>query len=91
MFFAGIWREWEGGRGTKTIQDVGKHPRLQLPDTDASDVAPIHAGATPVLLLDEGQRETWMNAPIELALDLQKQPPAGALRVVATDTKQDGI
>jgi hypothetical protein len=25
MFFAGIWREWEGDRGTKTIPDVGKH------------------------------------------------------------------
>ena len=23
--FAGIWREWEGDRGTKTAPDVGKH------------------------------------------------------------------
>src|SRR5260221_13244448 len=25
MFFAGIWREWEGDRGTKATPDVGKH------------------------------------------------------------------
>jgi putative SOS response-associated peptidase YedK len=92
MFFAGIWREWEGDRGKKTIPDVGKHLVFSFLTTDASpDVAPIHADATPVLLLDEDQREMWMNAPIELALDLQKPPPAGALRVVATDTKQDGL
>ena len=92
MFFAGIWREWEGDRGTKTIPDVGKHLVFSFLTTDASpDVAPIHADATPVLLLDEAARETWMNAPIEEALFLQRPPPAGALRIVATDTKQDGL
>jgi hypothetical protein len=25
MFFAGIWREWEGDRGTKTNPLPGKH------------------------------------------------------------------
>ena len=92
MFFAGIWREWEGDRGTKTVPDVGRHLVFSFLTTDASpDVAPIHQDATPVLLLDEDAREMWMNAPIELALLLQKPPPAGALKVVATDTKQDGL
>ena len=64
MFFAGIWREWEGDRGTKAVPDVGKHTVFSFLTTDASeDVAPIHPDATPVLLLDEGAREMWMNAP----------------------------
>jgi putative SOS response-associated peptidase YedK len=91
MFFAGIWREWEGDRGTKAVPDVGKHLVFSFLTTDASpDVAPIHPDATPVLLLDEESREAWMNAPWELAQSLQKPPPAGALKVVAVDTKQDG-
>lgn len=90
MFFAGIWREWEGDRGTKTVPDVGKHLVFSFLTTDASpDVAPIHPDATPVLLLDEEAREMWMNAPIELALSLQRPPPAGALKVVAAGDKMD--
>jgi len=92
MFFAGIWREWEGDRGTKTAPDVGKHTVFSFLTTDASpDVAPIHPDATPVLLLDENARETWMNAPWEVARDLQRPPAGGLLRVVATDRKDDPL
>jgi putative SOS response-associated peptidase YedK len=52
-------------------------------------VAPIHPDATPVLLLDETARETWMNAPVGEALALQRPPPAGALRVVLVGPKDD--
>jgi putative SOS response-associated peptidase YedK len=90
MFFAGIWREWEGDRGTKTVPDVGTHLVFSFLTTDASpDVAPIHPDATPVLLLDDGAREMWMQAPAEMALSLQRPPRAGALQIVAVDTKQD--
>jgi len=90
MFFAGIWREWEGDRGTKAVPDMGTHQVFSFLTTDASpDVAPIHPDATPVLLLDEEARETWMNAPWEIAQSLQRPPAAGALRIVARDVKQD--
>jgi putative SOS response-associated peptidase YedK len=90
MFFAGIWREWEGDRGTKMAPDVANHLVFSFLTTDASpDVAPIHPDATPVLLLNEDAREAWMNAPWELAQGLQRPPPTGALKVVAVDTKQD--
>lgn len=90
MFFAGIWREWEGDRGTKTVPDVGRHLVFSFLTTDASpDVVAVHPDATPVFLLDEGTRETWMNAPWEVARDLQKPPPAGALKVVRRDAKED--
>jgi putative SOS response-associated peptidase YedK len=91
MFFAGIWREWEGDRGTKMAPDVGNHLVFSFLTTDASpDVAPIHPDATPVLLLNEDAREKRMNAPWELAQSLQRPPPAGALRIVATGEKSDG-
>lgn len=90
MFFAGIWREWEGDRGTKANPDVGNHLVFSFLTTDASpDVAPVHPDATPVLLLDEPAREQWMNAPWEIARDLQKPPPGGALQVVRRDVKED--
>jgi putative SOS response-associated peptidase YedK len=60
-----------------------------VPDA-SEDVKPIHPDATPVLLLDEGAREMWMNAPWELAQTLQRPALAGALKVVAVATKQDG-
>ena len=91
MFFAGVWREWEGTRGTKADPATGKHLLFSFLTTDASpDVAPIHPDATPVLLLEDAARETWMNAPVELALSLQRPPPGGALKVVATGAKHDG-
>lgn len=91
MCFAGIWREWEGDRGTRKAPDVGKHLVFSFLTTDASpDVAPIHPDATPVLLFDQNARDMWMHAPIEMALSLQRPPPAGALKIVARDTKQDG-
>lgn len=90
MFFAGIWREWEGDRGTKAAPDIGKHLVFSFLTTDASpDAAPIHPDATPVLLLDEGAREMWMHGDVEMALSLQRPPPAGALKIVATGEKQD--
>lgn len=90
FFFAGIWREWEGQRGTKADPVIGKHLLFSFLTTETSpDVAPIHPDASPVLLLDQGARETWLNAPIEEAILLQRPSPAGAVRVVAAGQKQD--
>lgn len=90
MFFAGMWREWKGDRGTKAIPDVDKHLVFGFLTTDAShDVAPVHSDATPVCLFEEDQRETWMNAPWEIAAGLQKPPAPGALRIVAPCEKSD--
>jgi putative SOS response-associated peptidase YedK len=89
MFFAGIWREWDGTRGTKAATAIGRHLLFSFLTADPSeDVKHIH-DATPALLLDEAARETWLNAPIEEALQLQHPPPTGALRVVKVDSKSD--
>lgn len=82
-------RQWEGDRGTKTIPDVGKHLVFCFLTTDASpDVAPIRPDAKPVLLMDEGAREMWMKA-MGIGAGSPTAAPAGALKVVAVDTKQD--
>ena len=42
MFFAGIWREWEGTRGTRAEPATGNHKLFSFITTDASpDVSPI--------------------------------------------------
>jgi len=53
-------------------------------------VGPVRRDATSVCLLTEADREQWLNAPMELALELQKPLPAGAHKIVARDTKEDG-
>lgn len=82
---------WEGTRETKADPMTGRHRLFSFLTTDASaDVAPIHPDATPVLMLDEHAREMWMNAPIDMALTLQRPPPSGALKIVTAEEKQDG-
>jgi putative SOS response-associated peptidase YedK len=90
MFFAGIWRDWEGTRGTKAHPADGQHLLYSFLTSEASaDVREIHPDATPVILLSQEEQEAWLNAPWEIARDLQKPPRAGALRIVAFNTKKD--
>ncbi len=52
FFFAGIWREWEGDRGTKAKPNVGKHKLFSFLTTEPNSVVePIHNKAMPVLLM----------------------------------------
>lgn len=84
FFFAGIWREWEGDRGTKAAPDVGKHLLFSFLTTDASqDEARVHDKATPVCLFTEAARDEWMKAPWERARELQRPPAPGIIRIVA--------
>ena len=74
------------------MPDVGKHLVFSFLTADASeDVKPIHPEATPALLLDEDAREAWMNAPWEIARDLQRPPAPGTLPIVARDRKDDPL
>ena len=43
----------------------------------------IHPKAMPVILTTPEEVETWMTAPAEEALKLQRPLPDGALRIVA--------
>jgi putative SOS response-associated peptidase YedK len=56
--FAGIWREWEGSRGTKADPVTGKHLLYSFLTTDPNkDVKPIHSKAMPVILTEEDEWE----------------------------------
>jgi putative SOS response-associated peptidase YedK len=91
FFFAGIWRTWQGVRGTKAAPVERDHLLFAFLTTEPNaEVAPIHAKAMPVLLLDEAARETWLTGSLEAALALQRPAPDDALRIVATGSKKDG-
>ena len=88
--FAGIWRSWSGARGTKRHPVEGEHLIFSfLTTAPNAEVAPVHSKGMPVLLLDEAARETWLTAPVEEALKLQRPAPDGTLKIVATGEKED--
>ncbi|MFN4091020.1 MAG: SOS response-associated peptidase [Alphaproteobacteria bacterium] len=85
--FAGIWRPWTGLRKGQE----GEHRLYSFLTTEANDtVRPIHAQAMPVILTDEAACTTWLSAPVEEALALQRPPDADRLEIVARGERQDG-
>lgn len=83
FFFASVWREWPGDHGTIKAPDVGRHNLFSFLTTEASgDVAPIHAKASPVLLLTAADVKAWLMGTAADALKLQAPAPAGTLRIV---------
>src|SRR5580658_3240601 len=91
-FFAGIWTTWHGKRGTKANPIEGEHQLFGFLTTDANaEVPAIHPKATPVILTSEEAVEQWLTLPPKEALALQKPLRDGALRIVATGEKEDGL
>ena len=86
--FAGVWTTWTSVRKVKegeTTNDL-----FGFLTTDPNDVvAPIHAKAMPVVLTKPDEIETWLTAPAEEALQLQRPLPGGALKIVARGQKYD--
>ncbi|MCA3645986.1 MAG: SOS response-associated peptidase family protein [Methylobacterium sp.] len=74
--FAGIWRPWTGMRGTKKDPIDGEHLLFSFLTSEPNDVVrPIHPKAMPVVLTTPGEWETWLHAPVEIALELQRPLP----------------
>jgi len=75
MFFAGIWRTWDGDRGPKSKPVAGPHQIFSfLTCPPNSVVKPIHPKAMPVILRP-AEVHTWLTAPTEIALQLQRPLP----------------
>ena len=92
FFFAGIWRPWNGTRGTKKGPVTGDHLLFAFLTTEPNaEVAAVHEKAMPVLLLDREARETWLEGSVEEALALQGPTSDDAVRIVATGEKLDGL
>ena len=52
-------------------------------------VAPIHPKAMSVILTTQDEIDTWLTAPTELALQLQRSLPDDALKIVARGERKD--
>lgn len=88
FYFAGIWREWEGDRGTKKVPNVGKHLLFSFLTTEPNAVVePIHSKAMPVLIRTKEEAEQWLEAPAEEALQLQKPAPDDAIVLLPATKK----
>jgi putative SOS response-associated peptidase YedK len=88
-FFAGIWTRWTSVRKLKdgeTTDDLFAF----LTSAANAEVGAIHPKAMPVILTSTDEIETWMTAPAQEALRLQRPLPDGSLRIVARGDKQDG-
>src|SRR5262249_23317688 len=86
--FAGIWTQWTSVRKVKEGETTNE--LFGCLTTDANDVVgPVHGKAMPVILTKPEEIETWMTAPPEQALKLQRPLPNGALKIVATGVKED--
>jgi putative SOS response-associated peptidase YedK len=87
--FAGIWTNWTSVRKVKeglTTNDLFAF----LTTKPNAEVELVHPKAMPVILTKPEEIETWITAPAEEALKLQRPLPDGALRIVATGVKEDG-
>lgn len=85
LFFAGIWRHWQGLRGGVE----GNWLLYSILTTEPNSlVAGYYPKAMPVVLSSAQQVETWLDAPMEEALSLQ-QPAAEDLLVIAENTDPD--
>ncbi len=90
FFFAGIWRTWNGKRGTKADPIEGEHLLYSFLTTDSNAIVrPVHAKAMPVILTTREEREIWMTSPVEKALKLQRPLPKDVLKIVAQGEKKD--
>jgi len=79
MFFAGIWRSWDGDRGPKSKPVSGPHLLFSFLTCEPNAIVePIHPKAMPVIVAPE-DAQTWLTAPPAEALKLQKPAPDDAI------------
>ena len=89
-FFPGIWTEWTSVRKVKE-GEVTCDLFAFLTCEPNAEVGAVHPKAMPVILTEPDELETWMTAPPEEALKLQRPLPDGSLKVVARGSRQDGV
>jgi putative SOS response-associated peptidase YedK len=86
--FAGIWTAWTSVRKVKEGETTNDIFAFLTTEPNA-EVGAIHPKAMPVILTTPDEVETWMTAPPDGALKLQRPLPGGALWIVARGEKED--
>src|SRR5688572_7339609 len=79
------------GRGVrKKAEGEMEHRLFSFLTCEANGVvAPIHPKAMPVNLTTPDEIDTWLTAPTEIALQLQRPLPDDALRIAARGERND--
>ena len=85
--FAGVWTAWSGVRKVKD-GPVDVELFGFLTTRPNAVVGPIHEKAMPVILRSQDEIDTWLSAPTEEALKLQRPLPDDALKIVAITEKE---
>ncbi|MCE0498702.1 MAG: SOS response-associated peptidase family protein [Methylacidiphilales bacterium] len=87
-FFAGIWTRWTSVRKVKEGETTNEIFAFLTTDPNKI-VGSIHPKAMPVILTTQDEIDTWMTAPTNEALKLQRPLPDGTLMIVAKGQKED--
>ena len=78
-------------RFPQTTED-GEHQLYGfLTTTPNRTVRPVHEKAMPVILRTPEEIDVWMNAPAQVAFELQRPLPDDALKIVLRDSKEDAF
>ena len=88
--FAGLWCNWTSVRKIREGEVNADLYGFLTCDPNA-EVGAIHPKAMPVILTEPADIETWLTAPAEVALRLQRPLPDGALKIVARGVEKGGV
>jgi putative SOS response-associated peptidase YedK len=88
--FAGMWTPWTSVRKVREGETTNDVYAFLTTEPNA-EVGVIHPKAMPVILRTPEEVDTWMSAPADEALRLQRPLPDGALQIVARGAKKDGL